>query len=782
MSSIGRFVAWLFTLSSASAWADSCVWYAADDALHQVRTSSNQVTLSVPLKRPDRLVMGATDCAVWTIDKLDRRLLRYGTDGAAELDLQVQDLDAELASIEQLHLDPYDGSVWIADGRRVVRVSTTGQRLAGTQAPGEVRRIQIALDRSVWILGKRELWHVDAQAELLGSYPLAPYLAADAKHFAVDSLRGVAWIADEHRLIQLKFGGASDPPLTLQLTHPIASLALDPIAGAIWVTQKEALLAFSATGSLAYTVNLEALDLRKPETLAFDPVSRSLWAGTERTVARFTDSGQFVHRFVARDADNALGAPAFKVEPMLQLVRPPANALTNNPFLSFTLSYGAHCNGEPCPFAGSHASSYQLSATLNGESVEPQFVFDANAQQASFTPASRLPEGSNSFSAKVKDRFGNSSNAIAISFAVDTTAPRYLALSPANGSVLQSPQVVIQGSVDDEAASVVFENFAAFGGIGPNPQGKAFAFPITLNSGVNTIKLTAIDSAGNAASAILQLTLAAVGVTIDSPASGSSTNSDIALITGTFQGPPRTAIAVNGVLAALSGDRFYAQVGLQLGGNLVTATATSPDGTSATQSINVTSTGVAPISISPSTTNAIAPVNIIFDLGNATGRAIKRIEADYDGNGTFNLVTTNPNAVLQFTYATPGIYTALFRVTDDLNVVHTYSMVLNIEDRNQVDQQLRSVWSSFTQALVAQDKAAAMNSITVSSRDAYGPIYDALMLEMPAIIGSFSALQSSILSSTVGEYAVNRTIDGVDRIFFIYFLRDVDGVWRIDSM
>ena len=782
MSSIGRFAAWLLALSSASAWSDSCVWYAGADVLHQVRTSSNQVTLSIPLEHPDRLVMGAIDCGVWTADKLDRRLLRFGADGSIELDLRVQNLDAELASIEQLQLDPHDDSVWLTDGQRIVHVSGTGQRLASVQAPGEVRRIQVALDRSLWILGKRNLWHLDAQATLLASHPLAPNLATDAKQFAVDGFRGVAWIADENRLALLKLGRSSDPLLTLQLPNPVGGLSVDPFAGSVWVTQKDSLLAFSETGQPVHTVDLDALDLRKPETLAFDPVSRSLWVGAERAVGRFTDSGQFVHRFAAKDADQALGVPAFRVEPVLQLVRPPADALTNNPFLPFTLAYGARCNGEPCPFTGSHVSSYQLTAVLNGQSIGPQFLFDANTLQSSFTPASRLPEGSNSFSAEAKDRFGNPSNAISISFAVDTIAPRFLMLNPADGSVQQSPQVVVQGSVDDDTASVTFENYSAFGGSGPNPQGKAFAYPVTLNSGVNAMKLTAVDSAGNTVSTILHLILAGVSVTIDSPASSSSINSDIALITGTFQGPPRTAVTVNGVLAALSGDRFYAQVGLQLGSNAVTATATSPDGTSASQSINVTSTGVAPISVLPSTTSAIAPANITFDLGNATGRAIKRIEADYDGNGTFNLVTTNPNAVLQFTYATPGIYNALFRVTDDQNVVHAFSVVLNIEDRNLVDQMLRTVWSSFTQALAAQNKAVAMNAITTSSREAYGPIYDALAPEMQAIIGSFSALQSSMLSSTVGEYAVNRTIDGVNRIFFIYFLRDVDGVWRIDSM
>ena len=34
----------------------------------------------------------------------------------------------------------------------------------------------------------------------------------------------------------------------------------------------------------------------------------------------------------------------------------------------------------------------------------------------------------------------------------------------------------------------------------------------------------------------------------------------------------------------------------------------------------------------------------------------------------------------------------------------------------------------------------------------------------------------------VGEYAINRVIDGVNRIFLVYFLQGTDGVWRIDAM
>jgi hypothetical protein len=64
----------------------------------------------------------------------------------------------------------------------------------------------------------------------------------------------------------------------------------------------------------------------------------------------------------------------------------------------------------------------------------------------------------------------------------------------------------------------------------------------------------------------------------------------------------------------------------------------------------------------------------------------------------------------------------------------------------------------------------------------YGPVFEALLPNMPDIVASYSPLQRVSLAPEIGEYAVSRTIDGRNRIFLIYFLRGSDGVWRIDAM
>lgn len=771
----GRFlqILALFGVLSLPALADSCIWYADDDSIRQVQTSVNQVTRVIALRNPHRLVMNAADCGVWTLDKHDRKLLRYNAEGVLEREIRVRDLNPRLDEIDRLHVDPSDDSVWITDDRRIYHLTSAGQRIHNFSAPGEIRRLRVALDRSLWVLGKRDLWHFDAQGTLLATYTLGRHLAGDARYFEVDSLGGVIWLADNNDLAQLKLANPVDPPLRIRLQRNITGFTLDPLKGNVWVAQQEALLAYSRAGALMHAVDLESRNLRKPEKLAFDPVSRSLWAGTERAVSRYTDTGEFVISFPAKDGDEALGVPVFKVEPTLTLVRPPRDALSNNPRPLFTLSYGAACNSVVCTFSNEYLASYQLTATLNSLAVSPQFVFDASTGQSNFTPATRLPEGTNTFSAQVKNSFGLQSNTVTNAFSIDTIAPQFLAVIPADGTIVQIPQAVIQGGIDDPLAAVVLESS------GLTQTGASFSFPVTLQPGANIFVISAIDRAGNRSTVQRTLVLASLTLSITSPAAGTSIAGSTVLVSGTLQGPANTGVTVNGVVAVVEGGRFYATVPLQPGPNTLTVAAQALDGASTQQSLNVTSTGPAAVEVSADAVSGVAPLKVKFTVN--TALTVQRIEADFDGNGTIDFTTTNPTAPIEFTYTQPGRYAARLVITS-AGIPTTQTVQIVVQDPVVLDQQLRALWQGFAGALVARDKAKAMQFLNKQAQEKYGTVFDTLISDIPQILGSFSNLQTVTVSGEIGEYAINRTIDGVNRIFFIYMLRDVDGVWRIDAM
>ena len=759
---------------SVNAMADSCIWYADDDTIRQVQTSTNQITHVVPLRNPQRLIMNATDCGVWVLDKNNSKLLRYSADGVLEREIRVRNLDSQLDEVDLLHIDPYDGSLWITDDRRIDHVTPTGQLITSFSAPGEVRRMQVALDRSLWALGKRDLWHFDPNGKLLATYTLGRHLAGDARYFELDNLGGVIWLADDNSLAQLKLVNPVDPPLRIRVRRDVTGFTLDPFTGNVWVAQKEALLAYSRAGALVHTTDLESRNLRNPEKLAFDPISRSLWAGTERSIHRFTDSGEFVVRFAARDGDEALGVPAFKVEPTLTLVRPPQNALTNSPQPLFTLNYGAACNSVVCTFPNDYLAGYRLTATLNSLAVGPQFLFDLGTGQSSFTPATRLPEGANTFSAQVKDGFGTLSNTVTNAFTVDTIAPRFLTVAPLNGAVIPTPQAVLQGTIDDPQATVVLE------GTGLNQTGANFSFPVILQPGANIFILSAIDRAGNRASVSRTLIRASLSINITAPTPSATVSGSTVLVSGTFQGPSNTGVTVNGVVADIAAGRFYATVPAQPGANVLTATAKALDGSSAQQSVTVTGTGPAAFEVSAQPVSGIAPLTVSFAVNSAL--TFQRVDADFDGNGTIDLTTTNPSTPIAFTYSQPGVYAARFVITDSVGNSTTQTIQVVVADPAVLDQQLKALWQGFAGALAVRDKLKAMQYMTASARTRYGPVFDVLLPDLPQIVGSFSPPLRAQLGTGYSEYAVVREIEGLRRVYLIQFVQQTDGLWRIESM
>ena len=127
------------------------------------------------------------------------------------------------------------------------------------------------------------------------------------------------------------------------------------------------------------------------------------------------------------------------------MIQPSQNALTNNSAPPITFGYDATCSGKPCGFAPAYYSSYSLTALLNNQPIGNLFKFDSVLGQANYTPASRLPEGQNTLTAQAKDSFGHISNSVTNTFTIDTIPPKFLTVTPAEGTVFTTPLVTIQG-------------------------------------------------------------------------------------------------------------------------------------------------------------------------------------------------------------------------------------------------------------------------------------------------------------------------------------------------
>ncbi len=768
---------WLWVSFPGFSQADSCIWFASEEAVYQVQDGT--VSQQIGVDDPHALAMGAEGCGVWVL--VQRQLVQYDSNGSLIQRIDLGSLGKKVDDARQLAVDPYDESLWFSDERQLTHVSATGQLVGSWEAPGRIRELAVALDQSIWILGNKQLWHYSAQGARLASLDLRGQIKEEPKWLAVDSLGGRLWVAGEKRLVQLDPDG--QVAFNVFVPGEIRALALEPRNGTAWIAAKNELAAYARDGNLIKAVDLHALGMNDPEALAYDPLGHSLWLGHKRGVSRFSLDGTLAATLSAGKEVEAISAPPFIVTPVLALIQPPPDALTNNPTPTITLSYDATCSGQPCGFGPVYYGNYSLTALLDGQSIENLFKFDDKTVQASYIPANRLPEGVNTWTAQAKDGFGHLSNKITSTFTIDTIPPKFIHISPPDGSVFSTPMVAISGNIDDPQGVVVLENLGNWNGSGANPATQNFNYQLTLKPGLNVINLVAIDKAGNETRAALHLAYNPLSLVVTSPASGAAINGGTALVTGTFQGPANTGIMVNGVAANMDGNHFYADgVPLQPGPNTITVTATTPDGLTAVQTISVTSTGASPVDVEAVPASGLAPLTVNFMIVNNTGNPVQKIEADFDGNGAIDFTATDPNAPIAFTYTAPGVYQARMAVTDSQGNVYGSTKTIVVRSFAAMDTMLRSIYAGMLDKLRVGDIDGALTAVTGSVYGKYKAVFTTLKPSLSGVVDQLGAIQSGTIGDEMAEYTIVRSTPLGPQAFLIYFIRGEDGVWRIDGM
>lgn len=587
------------------------VWLADHKHLKRIDLVMSQIDLVVPLDHEaERLAVDPVDSGVWALAQ--KKLFKFDSNGQTVFQVDLKTLVDKLDDPKHLVLNPYDASLWIGGEKMLVHVDAQGQWLGAWEISSEIQAMALDADESLWLLTHKNLLHLSRQGEMLYNLDLKSRIK-NPRHLAVDSLGGLLWLASKKNLVQLELNRLDQAPRSFPIpseksgkeeddddeedddnddkNEKIVELAVDPLLGALWVATGRNLLAYDRDGGLLKSVDLGPHDLGKVKTLVFEPVSASVWLGGKKAVGRFDSSSYFVARIAVDKETEALGVVPFSLSPTLKLLEPENGDLTNNPRPTIRLGLGATCNAIPCLLPEVYTRTLALSVDLNGLPIGS--LFSRSGTEALYTPADRLPEGINNLNVQAVDLFGHSSNLLAGYFTIDTIPPQFLSVSPANGGTVAQAEVVISGQVDDVAANVTLLDQV---GNGLSLGGSRFNFAVVLKPGTNSFTLVARDPAGNEASLGLRLTLSN-GLTITNLTPGATIEAESTLVTGTFEGPANTGITVNGVVAHVHGNRFFAYVPLTSGENILTVVATTADGEIGRQTITVVSTGPAAVSV-----------------------------------------------------------------------------------------------------------------------------------------------------------------------------------------
>jgi len=171
-----------------------------------------------------------------------------------------------------------------------------------------------------------------------------------------------------------------------------------------------------------------------------------------------------------------------------------------------------------------------------------------------------------------------------------------------------------------------------------------------------------------------------------------------------------------------------------------------------------------------------------FQVNNHTSSTLKKVEADFNGDGVVDFSTESPGEMLYYTYPGPGVYYAKFTATDQQGTTYTTTYAMVIFDPAERDRLFGDLWNGMNTSLVSGDHVSALKHLNAAARFKYGPVFTALRPHFAEIVASYSPLRQVSFSHDIGEYAVTRMAEGQKRLYLIYFLKDGDGVWRLDSM
>jgi Glucodextranase, domain B len=276
-----------------------------------------------------------------------------------------------------------------------------------------------------------------------------------------------------------------------------------------------------------------------------------------------------------------------------------------------------------------------------------------------------------------------------------------------------------------------------------------------------------------------------LSVVITDPLPGALVDSDRTGVRGTFAGPANTGVTVNDVIAYSRDGRFALNdLPLAAGANEITANATAADGRSGTASLTVDASGKPrPLELQADVSTGAAPLTVTFTYAfTAVGVVVNKLAMDFDGDGHDDFRTNRPPTSLVNTYSVPGLYFPKLKITDSVGHVHTAELAVEINSLDERDALFIAVWNGMNDALLRGDLNEALVHLNTRARRQYARVLQGLLPDIPAIVGSYAPPLRVSVTADVLEYAVNRMVDGEDRAFLVYLLRDADGVWRLDRM
>jgi len=273
-----------------------------------------------------------------------------------------------------------------------------------------------------------------------------------------------------------------------------------------------------------------------------------------------------------------------------------------------------------------------------------------------------------------------------------------------------------------------------------------------------------------------------ITITIDSPPNGASINRPDIMVTGTISNASgyETGVTVNSVVANIYGNQFVANhVPLTEGSNAIVATAIDANGATSTASTTVNAVNAGNyITLTTDTQSGILPISATlkitgtFGINNSTILANGAVQPDFLSSSTDQY---------QVKITTEGQYFFTVTVIGPDHNQYQDAIAISALDTTEIDAEINSVWDGMKNAFTVNDVTKAVNYCLDSSKERYTTIFSAVGNDLPQIAQDMQDIKLIYLQDNIAKYRIKRIEDVGEISYYIYFVKDNNGLWKIQQ-
>ena len=270
-------------------------------------------------------------------------------------------------------------------------------------------------------------------------------------------------------------------------------------------------------------------------------------------------------------------------------------------------------------------------------------------------------------------------------------------------------------------------------------------------------------------------------IKITSPMDGETINKAKIIVKGTIKSDTRdVGIKVNGILAEAFGNEWIANyVPLTIGTNTITAVATDSYGNTDTKAITVYTNNITQqVELSANITSGIAPLQVFFSTSTSFTPVSYRM--DFEGDGIIDYTGTTFDNI-SYTYTTEGILYPTITVTDNQWNTYSDTIAITILSKAEIDTLLKGKWEGMKGPLAEKDIEKAVVYFLGTSQERYRYIFTSLLNLLPDIVANMQAIEMVSVENGVAEYRIKILEDVGEVTYYIYFVLDENGLWKIQQ-